>query len=229
MDPAQYNPIPFDHTYILYDPTDIISVVSVQFSLLPIYIMVFYTAWFLITREIEPVAVVGGHLLNEVFNKIAKLLLKHPRPDFHKDFGSNSSYGLSYGMPSAHSQFMGYFAAYFICTIIVRVRHLRPISKIFGSIVLVIAAILVASSRVYLFYHNVPQVVVGVVLGSVVGLAHFILASVLRDVGIVDWVLSWPIVKYFHVKDSYYHCYQTFEQEYNSYITRRMSTKQKPI
>lgn len=62
----------------------------------------------LITREIEPVIIVGGHLVNEVINKIVKFLVKSPRPKFHADFGSNSKYGLTYGFPSAHSQFMGF-------------------------------------------------------------------------------------------------------------------------
>lgn len=214
-----YNPIPFDHTYILYDPSDTISVASVQLSLLPIYVMVFYTAWFLLTREIEPVIVVGGHLINEVLNKVVKCLVKQPRPDFHKDFGVGT-YGLSYGMPSAHSQFMGFFAAYFLCTVVLRV----PLGL--SARAVAVAALWcscggVAFSRVYLLYHTPLQVAAGVLVGAVFGLVYFVVQLAARDVGLVDWVLQWPVVRAFYVKDSYYHCYQTFADEHQAYQARR--------
>lgn len=212
-------PIPFDHTYILYDPSDVVSTVCVQFSLLPIYVMVFYTSWFLITREIEPVIVVGGHLIGEVLNKIIKHFVKQPRPDFHKDFGA-SSYGLTYGMPSAHSQFMGFFATYFICTILRKVPMRKP-AKLAGCAVLATAGLLVAFLRVYLFYHTVQQVVVGVVVGVLLGLVYFPIACTARDIGLVDWVLGWPVVRFFYVKDSYHHCYMLFREEWEQCERRR--------
>ncbi|KAK6464776.1 hypothetical protein DFJ63DRAFT_93559 [Scheffersomyces coipomensis] len=214
---AEYDPIPFDHTYVLYDPNDIISYISVHLSLLPIYVMVFYTAWFLITREIEPVIVVGGHLIGEILNKIVKRIMKQPRPEFHKDFASGS-YSLTYGMPSAHSQFMGFFTAYFICIILFKIKHLSKFQKGVGAVVLFVGCLLVPFSRVYLLYHTIPQVIVGVTLGSTLGLFYFIATSMARDIGLVDWVLNWPIVHYFYVKDSYFHCYQSFEDEYNTYV-----------
>lgn len=215
----EYSPIPFDHTYIVYDPSDWISTACVQFLLLPVYIMVFYTSWFLITREIEPVIVVGGHLIGEILNKVVKHIFKQPRPDFHKDFGAGS-HGLTYGMPSAHSQFMGFFAAYFICCIWKKVP-LQKSWKYVASAILLATALGVAFSRVYLWYHTVPQVVVGVLVGATFGTFFFPVVSVARDVGLVDWVLQWPIVRVFYIKDSYYHCYQTFAQEHHHYKLRR--------
>lgn len=215
----EYNPIPFDHTYILYEPSDVVSVASVQLSLLPVYVMVFYTAWFLITREIEPVIVVGGHLINEVLNKMVKCVVKQPRPEFHKDFGIGT-YGLSYGMPSAHSQFMGFFATYFACMVVLKLP-LRQWAKTLAVAVLAAACVGVAFSRVYLLYHTPLQVAAGVLVGGVFGLMYFVVQLGARDVGLVDWVLLWPVVRMFYVKDSYYHCYQTFADEHREYRTRR--------
>ncbi|PSK75950.1 hypothetical protein CJJ07_004243 [Candidozyma auris] len=224
MEPlATASTIPFDHTYILYNPNDLISTVCVQFSLLPIYIMVFYTSWFLITREIEPVIAVGGHLLGELTNKVVKCIVKQPRPDFHKDFGAGS-YGLTYGMPSAHSQFMGFFASYYICTILMKVP-LRRGGKAVGVLALGSAAFGVAFSRVYLMYHTIEQVFVGVLVGLVMGTGYFVVASLARDVGLVDWVLSWRIVRFFWVKDSYYHCYQTYKEEFEVSEGRKVFRK----
>lgn len=218
----EYNPVPFDHTYILYDPADPVSAICVQLSLLPVYIMVFYTSWFLITREIEPVIAVGGHLIGEVLNKVVKHILKQPRPDFHKDFGVGS--GLSYGMPSAHSQFMGFFATYYLCMALYKIPLARC-QKIVAAALLLALAVGVAFSRVYLYYHTIQQVIVGVLVGVGLGLAYFVALSVARDIGLVAWVLLWPVVRTFYVKDSYYFCYQSFEEEHKVYKLRRKEGK----
>ncbi|CAK9438557.1 uncharacterized protein LODBEIA_P27810 [Lodderomyces beijingensis] len=221
--------IPFDHTYILYDPTDIISIISVQFSLLPIYIMVFYLSWFLVTREIEPVIIVAGHLCSEVVNKVMKLIFKNPRPDFHREFGAINGKGhvLNYGMPSAHAQFIGFFAAYYSCVLLFKIEHLKKWHRRTGSLVLMMVAFGVAGSRIYLQYHTWQQVVVGVVVGVIFGLCYFVVSSVVRDVGVVDWVLRWPVVRAFHVKDSYFHCYQSFQDEYRTYLRQKREQKDK--
>ncbi|ODV79502.1 uncharacterized protein CANTADRAFT_26401 [Suhomyces tanzawaensis NRRL Y-17324] len=214
---SKYNPVPFDHTYILYDPKDVVSMVSVHFSLLPIYTMVFYTAWFLLSREIEPVVVVGGHLAGEILNKIIKKIIKQPRPDFHKDFGSGS-YSLTYGMPSAHSQFMGFFAGYFICTLLFRVKHLSDLQIYSGCLFMMVVSVAVALSRVYLLYHTLQQVCVGLMFGVVLGMLYFAVITVARDVGFIDWILGWRLVNFFYVKDSYFHNYQSFKDEYDMYV-----------
>lgn len=216
--------IPFDQTYVLYDPNDIISIISVQFTLLPVYIMVFYLLWFLVTREIEPVIVVAGHLCSEIVNKILKVLLKNPRPDFHREFGSGGS--LSYGMPSAHSQFIGFLAAYYTCVVIFKIGHLKQWQKAAWAVILAGVGVCVAGSRVYLMYHTWQQVFVGVTVGVVFGVFYFIFSSLVRDVGLVDWVLNWPVIKHLHVKDSYHHCYQTFKDEYDTYLRQRRLLKE---
>lgn len=216
----KYKPVPYDHTYVLYDPKDIIALFSVHLSLLPIYTMVFYTSWFLLTREIEPVIVVAGHLVGEITNKIIKRVVRQPRPDFHKDFGTGS-YSLTYGMPSAHSQFMGFFASYFACIFIFKIEYFQPVQKAIGCVIVTLVSMGVAGSRVYLLYHTPQQVIVGVMFGALLGLIYFVLISVARDVGLVDWVLSWRAMKYFYIKDSYFHCYSTFKDEYNLYLLEK--------
>ncbi|RCK60527.1 Dolichyldiphosphatase [Candida viswanathii] len=226
MNSTVYNPIPFDHTYLLYDPNDIISLVCVHFSLLPIYIMVYYTSWFLITREIEPVIIVGGHLANEVINKVVKMLVKSPRPAFHAGFGTNSKYGLSYGFPSAHSQFMGFFVGYYTCIILFKIPKMPARHKRIVCVMAVLSMLGVAFSRVYLLYHSCVQVIAGLIVGVTFGVAYFEVTSMIRDLGVVEWVLNWPIVRFFYVKDTYFYNYQTFAQEYQSYKKLRLDKKE---
>ena len=148
-----YDPVPFDQTFILYDPTDIISLICFHFSFLPVYIMVFYTSWFLTTREIEPVIVVGGHLVGEIANKIIKRIVKQPRPDFHKGFGAGS-FSLGYGMPLAHLQFLGFFAAYFCFIALYRICLLSNKARLVGCTALLTVPVMVASLRVYFLYSH---------------------------------------------------------------------------
>ena len=79
----------------------------------------------------------------------------------------------------------------------------------------------VAFSRVYLLYHSNVQVIAGLITGVTLGIIYFIITSVARDVGLVEWILNWPIIKYFYVKDTYYHIYQTFAEEYEVYLQLR--------
>lgn len=216
----KYNPVPFDLTYVVYDPKDTFGLLCVHFSLFPIYTMVFYASWFLLTREIEPVIVVAGHLASEIVNKIAKKFLKEPRPEFHKEFGTGS---LTYGMPSAHAQHMGFFAGYFTCIILFKITHLSLNTRYFGCLVLMLASAGVCFSRVYLLYHTTQQVIVGTLFGAFLGALFFVASSVARDVGLVDWVLSWPFIKVFYIKDSYFHAYHSFKDEYEFYLSLKNS------
>lgn len=204
--------IPFDDTHVIYDSKDHFGLVAVHLTLLPIYVMVFYTSWFIINREIEPVIAVAGQLANDILNKILKILIKQSRPDFHKAFGS-STVGMNYGMPSAHSQFMGFFATYYI-VLTWKATSSLTFTKLLVSLGLLSAAVGVAYSRFHLMYHTLEQVVMGVLCGSSAGLIYAMVSLFARDVGLVDWVLLWPIVRFFWIKDSYYHNYRLYQQEW---------------
>ncbi|WPK23234.1 hypothetical protein PUMCH_000463 [Australozyma saopauloensis] len=206
---SQY--ISFDDTHIVYDSNDPFGLLAVHFSLLPIYLMVFYASWFIITREIEPVVAVGGQLVSEGINKILKRIFRQARPDFHIGFGGGKA--LSYGMPSAHSQFMGFFAAYYTVMACTSTPLLRN-CKVLVGLGLLTACSGVACSRWYLMYHSVEQVFAGMFFGMTVGSVYGAIVVVLRDIGLVDWVLLWRIVRLFWIKDSYYHNYKLFETEY---------------
>ncbi|CAI4494140.1 CIC_collapsed_G0020790.mRNA.1.CDS.1 [Saccharomyces cerevisiae] len=106
------NVIPFDDTYILYDSHDFLSFLSAYFSLMPILVLAFYLSWFIITRELEACIVAFGQLMNEIFNNVIKNIIKQPRPvSFGASF-QNDTIRSGYGMPSAHSQFMGFCFTY---------------------------------------------------------------------------------------------------------------------
>ena len=111
------------------------------------------------------------------------------RPNGATDCGAflnfNSKLATSFGMPSGHSQLTWMVAAYIICHLYVERDTLlentkkwksrsRTMSIVF-SIVVVLFAIAVSYSRVYVEYcHTMQQVVIGGLLGVVMGIGVYV-------------------------------------------------------
>ena len=70
---------------------------------------------------------------------------------------------MTYGFPSAHSQFMGFFAGYYICVILLKSPCLNLVKPI--CLFAAISMMGVAFSRVYLLYHSNVQVIAGLITG----------------------------------------------------------------
>ena len=70
---------------------------------------------------------------------------------------------MTYGFPSAHSQFMGFFAGYYICVILLKV----PMPKSSKTNLFICCYKYDGSSfsRVYLLYHSNVQVIAGLITG----------------------------------------------------------------
>lgn len=206
--------IPFDHTYILYDPESIISLPLAIWSLFPIMVLIFLFSWFLLTREIEPCLLAVGQVINDITSSVFKKLVKYERPLNGRVF--KESGGLTWGMPSSHSQFIAFWSTY--CTLMY-LWHYPPkavfnlpfnirkfekgLVKLLGCSGLVVSVSLVVASRLYFEYHNVNQVIVGLSLGSLLGSLWYLLVCVVRDIGLINWVLHWRIADILLMKDSY--------------------------
>lgn len=219
--------IPFDDTYILYDPNDFLSYVLVYFSLLPMLILVFYFSWFITTRELEAVIIAGGQVINEILNNIAKNIIKQSRPAFFGDSFQKDTIRSAYGMPSAHSQFMGFFCMYWSLKVLTNWRSLSKIRKTSSILSFITATALVALSRAYLGYHSVIQVVAGVLFGSFLGSGYFIAVAIVRHIGLIEWVLSWSIIRRFWIKDSFNIASLSLADEHQAWETRRKSPQAK--
>ncbi|CCD24716.1 dolichyldiphosphatase NDAI_0D04020 [Naumovozyma dairenensis CBS 421] len=220
---ANENIIPFDDTYILYDPNDPISFLSAYFSLLPILILSFYLSWFIITRELEACIMAAGQLSNEIFNNIIKNIIKQTRP-YHNYFGESfqqNTLRSGYGMPSAHSQFMGFLTLYLSLRYIYNWNNLSAFWKFLGISFITILGGCVCFSRLYLKYHSFNQVLVGWTLGTLTGSSYYLLVGIIREIGIIDWVLTWPIMKWLYVKDSWNLAPSTLKEDYQIYLQKK--------
>jgi dolichyldiphosphatase len=72
------------------------------------------------------------------------------------------------------------------------------IAQAFGVIT---AGSMVCISRIYLRYHTPRQVLFGVAIGAILGVAWYVTVMILRMMGLVDWVLHLKAVELFWFKD----------------------------
>lgn len=114
----------------------------------------------------------GGHLLNEVLNFTLKRILKEERPEGAPAVGFDT-----HGMPSAHSQFMGFYFCFSSCILAYRVRNCSAIWKV-GAVAFNLGlALAVGYGRIRLGFHTPAQVGVGLAVGCVAGLAYYAMCS----------------------------------------------------
>ena len=93
-------------TAVVYREGDRLGQALALASMLPIFLIVSYLTTIAVRRELHTCAILFGQLLNEALNLALKKQIRQPRPE-----GAPSD---DFGMPSSHSQFMGFFAAYIV-------------------------------------------------------------------------------------------------------------------
>lgn len=100
--------IPLSLTYISYFKDDMWGKTLAYISMAP-FIFAIFELGFVISPNSKParrtvaILILLGQILNEVLNAVLKGFFKEPRPLGTERF--------DFGMPSSHSQFMGYLAA----------------------------------------------------------------------------------------------------------------------
>ncbi|XP_065175589.1 dolichyldiphosphatase 1-like [Sycon ciliatum] len=160
------------------------------FSQVPILAAMFIIGFWFRARDLHSPTMSVGLVLCVAVNLVLKNVFKQPRPYVHTHLKT-------YGMPSDHSQYMGFLATYVTGLICTRCRPLRSRLMLFsyGSAVVGVwtLALLVCCCRVYLQYHSPEQVIVGCCVGS--GLALVWLSIVLNVLEpYFSTIASWPLL-----------------------------------
>ena len=132
-------------------------------------------------------------------------------------------------MPSAVFTIYGFLCnLLFVCIVLFRV----PIKNM-GSLLRGCHAIFLVSLwrlRVYLLYHTAAQVAVGVTVGASFGFGVFHNSpGSLQGMGIVDWVILWPLSKISTSKIPTTIVMKHFESEFLSYKARIEKKKRKKL
>jgi dolichyldiphosphatase len=125
-------------------------------------------------RRREALKMLGGLLCNQIINHLVKHTVREPRPTFGVQVKSD------YGWPSAHAQFMGFYASFIVCLMHSNPRMNRNIVA-FYALLNGLLAIHVCASRVMFGFHTSNQVIWGLVFGVPIGFAwHVLLQKVSR-------------------------------------------------
>ncbi|KAI1318323.1 Dolichyldiphosphatase 1 [Mortierella claussenii] len=193
--PAHHTLTSLSITHVQFSESDVLSKIFAYVTLSPLAILCGYVAIILTLRDLKPAVMFAGQLANEAVNQVLKRLVKQARPTEYLGDG--------YGMPSSHSQFMAYFAAYTI--ILMYRRGITPGSIISPTVsaLVVIWAALVVYSRVHLYYHTWQQVVAGTICGILFALLYYsIVQHILRPKGIFDWIVDHPWAKELYIRDT---------------------------
>lgn len=201
---------------VCYEDSDPLALVFAVASLVPQIILVIYATLIFSRREMETLMLLGGQVACEVSNNILKRQIKQDRP----------RYGPGYGMPSAHAQFVAFLTTYLCLWMSFRMRQLySPFKRITRTIGLILMTAIVSYSRVHLYYHTATQVLCGVLLGCVLGLAYFLFVSLIRDLGLVDLIIDLPILRTFYVKDTSGDSPSFVKDEFLRWRDKRMKTR----
>ena len=112
-------------------------------------------------------------------------------------------------MPSSHAQFVAFFAV--SLSLFLLLRHVPSISTSYSpstfterallSLLACCCASAVAASRVYLNYHTIKQVLVGIAAGALSGGSWFVFTTLLRHYGWIDWALENSVARMLRMRD----------------------------
>lgn len=193
---------PITLTLVEYPKGDLLGKLLAWISLAPLGIGAGFVALILFRRDLHTIVFFIGTLFNECINIALKHWIQEPRPM------SRAQIWTEYGMPSSHSQFMCFFTQYVLLFILIRLHHMNNnnarMERLVRLLVLVVcsaATFLVCFGRIYLQYHTLGQVMVGVVVGLVVGtlwfsLTHWFLTP------LFPMVVSWRVSELFLLRDT---------------------------
>ena len=173
IDPSSYASLALTH--VRYDPNDPIAKILSLVTLSPIFLLCAYVTIILYRRELTFINALLGQLSCEALNWLLKRLFRQPRPTDHL--------GSGYGMPSSHSQFLGFFAAFFLAHFYINsppqlrpptlINTMRRIEHGIAMLLIALIAVLTCYSRYHLHYHTPLQIGVGASLGLAYGGVYY--------------------------------------------------------
>ncbi|XP_077986426.1 dolichyldiphosphatase 1-like [Glandiceps talaboti] len=191
-------------THVEYPEGDFIGKIFAYFSLVPVFLLVSFATLIAFRRELHTITFFCGLLANEAVNWVLKHIIRQPRPcKGHEVVFSE------YGMPSSHSQFMGFFAIYLVLFVYIRIQYTCSSSssivdiawKHLVSISALLTTVLVCYSRVYLHYHSSQQVLMGAIVGGLLAIPWFVTTQLVLT-PLFPVVASWPISERLMLRDS---------------------------
>ncbi|ETW01234.1 hypothetical protein H310_06820 [Aphanomyces invadans] len=172
---------PFSLTWVMYDVDDPFGQLLALVTLSPVFIMVMYATLLVFQRDLH----------------IAFLLLGQRTIDQKRPDGADME---DAGMPSAHSQFMAFFATYVVLYTSNRMSKRREWEQKLAIVGVIVLALLVFVSRIRLGYHSIAQVLVGATVGAGTGILWYIFMENIA-MPMFPAIASWDISQRLFIRD----------------------------
>lgn len=144
-------------------------------TLSPIFLLCSYVTIILLRRELTFINALIGQLACEGLNWALKRFIKQPRP--------TGNLGAGYGMPSSHSQFLGFFAAFFLLHFYLNrppllkprtlINSMRRFEHALAMVLIASISVLTCYSRHHLHYHTPLQIIIGLSIGLAFGATYY--------------------------------------------------------
>jgi len=193
--------VPLSLTFVEYPKGDKLGKLLALFSLAPFGIGAGFITLILFRRDLHTITFFIGLLFSEFLNYMLKHLIQEPRPTI-----KFSNY-TEYGMPSAHAQFVCFFATYIIYFVFIKLHHMNNntiienMTKIIIISSSVLMAVVVCFGRIYLQYHTVAQVLCGAFVGALLATLWFILTCIVFT-PLFPIIVSWKISEILLLRDT---------------------------
>jgi len=158
---------PLHWAHVLYDEESLISYALANLTFLPYFIVFGHACVLLFRRDLTSLFFWVGYWANEIINSALKFTFRQERPL------SEQAKLETYGMPSAHSQLIFFWATFSCWMLLVRITFQSKWSNYLLCFGIIILASLVSFSRWYLGYHTLLQVVIGGLVGILFGSIWF--------------------------------------------------------
>lgn len=135
----------------------------------------------------------GSHFVHELLTKYLKRLIAEPRP-----LNGPPASGLfdgPYGMPSQHVACNSYMTIMIILLLFYHYRGFGILKfKLLATILLIIGLLIQMQARVHLKYHDLRQIIGGLIHGSISSLIHFIIIE--KNTHHFAKICRWPIISH---------------------------------
>eukprot|EP00899_Mesostigma_viride_P012541 jgi/Mesvir1/21288/Mv21681-RA.1 len=208
-----------DFSYVRYDHEDPIALLFAYFTLVPCFLMPCLMAVVVARRELRTISFLLGLMGCYVVLSTLKKALRHPRPITCAAVDACNSHG----MPSIHTGLMCFFTFYTMLFLVKRAHLPLRWSLAWSFLILWPTSAMVGTSRIYLGYHSLEQVLCGFALGSLVSLIWWVVTEKVL-VPIFPAIESWSICRYLLIKDSS-HVPGVVEFEYKNSVNVRPSKR----
>jgi len=199
-------PAVLDLTYVVY-PEDYIGLLLAYITFVPFVLVAFTCAFIIGRREVETIYALSGQVFNSAVNLMLKYYIREPRP-----LGSAKR---GYGMPSHHSQYMFFVAAYISGWLLDRVFEKTKENRCGGwweakfkhlvlTCIFYLLSTVVVYSRIHLGVHTTEQVLVGCIVGWIVGFLWHLAGKYFFRPLVFPYVAQTWVAQILYIKDSQY-------------------------